>query len=916
MQGLHKRVLIALAMAWTASSAAQFEPQKQYEPNLSTAEGRQFPNRSTKLDQRADYLKPVKYHVPGAKFVKLRFSDFNLPPGMAIEISNPDGSETWRYTKDERDPFTINPEFGDDGDRSFSAMSVTGDTAIVRFSGFTSQFDPVFHSVAIEPWTDQVLENTTRDKKKSAYSDSGIETTCGQSERYDAICWAGSHSDEYERSTPVALVITATGKKCTAWRVGRHNRLFTARHCISSRSTLEGAEIWFNYEATVCGGLENTQVVKVTGDELLASDYHLDYTLFSVKDFNKISSFGNLGLDLRDGRLGEDIFIPQHGNGNPKQIAIESDMNVSGKCEIDDNDVDGFIEGSDIGYMCDTVSSSSGSPVISAVTGKAIALHHNGGCFNTGTKVSKIWPEVADFFYGVVPKGNSDGNWAEGNQPPKARFQQNCSGLDCQFDASTSEDSDGSIKSFKWSLGESNEAEGSIVEHTFSRSGDYEIELMVLDDEGASDTTNQTISVSLPNEKPLAKFSTQCVGNVCKFNAGSSSDTDGSIVSWTWAMGDGSHSSGKVVEHTYQQEGDYTVDLTVEDDDQATDQSSFTVSVQIPNEAPTARFDIDCQELECQANASGSFDTDGEIVEYQWSLGNGSEASGQSPRFMYETAGTYSVNLTVVDNNGATGSIEQSVSVETKNAPPTAAFTGSCEQNVCTFDASESSDSDGNISIYEWTLTSRLRHYGRTVEYTFDEEGSRTVRLRVTDDRGAEDAAEKTFNITLPKEPVARFTVSCEDLECTLDAGSSIASDGAITQYDWSFGDGHTASGGNVNHEYQEDGRYTVTLKITDSTKANTTTSQTIEVTAKGKIQLQTSVITKPKRPQVSLNWSGTSSARIEIYRNNQHLASVYNTTTYADQNLKNLTGLISYRVCEAETGLCSNVDKLRLVDG
>ena len=43
---------------------------------------------------------------------------------------------------------------------------------------------------------------------------------------------------------------------------------------------------------------------------------------------------------------------------------------------------------------------------------------------------------------------------------------------------------------------------------------------------------------------------------------------------------------------------------------------------------------------------------------------------------------------------------------------------------------------------------------------------------------------------------------------------------------------------------------------------------------------------------------------------------SVSNATTFVDHNLKGLSGLVSYRVCEAESGECSNVDKMRFVDG
>ncbi len=476
-------------------------------------------------------------------------------------------------------------------------MSISGDTALVKLTGNLHRFDPMLHGIEIDRhFSDGVEPEASKTLKSAKVGDDALETNCGESELYDAICWSNSHPDMVERASPVALIIATSGKKCTAWRAGSKNRMFTARHCIASQSELDGAEIWFNYESAVCGGEEQQTVVKVTGGDLLAQDYHLDYALFTVDDFSEISGFGNLGLDLRDGTVGEGIFIPQHGLADPKQIAIESDMNLSGLCEIDDNAMDGFSEGSDIGYMCDTTTSSSGSPVISGLTGRAIALHHWGGCFNSGTKLSRIWPEVKDFFNGVVPKGNAKGDWAEANEPPSAEFIADCDALSCIFDGGSSSDPDGSITSWGWQI-DGEETTGVSTEHTFVEAGEFEVVLTVMDDEGASQSGTEMVSVTVPNEKPQAKFSTACVENACTFNAGASSDNDGSIVDWAWNFGDGSSASDKSVEHSYAKAGSYSVSLTVTDDDQATDSSAHTVTLSMPNEKPAAAFDVSCEAM-------------------------------------------------------------------------------------------------------------------------------------------------------------------------------------------------------------------------------------------------------------------------------------------------------------------------------
>lgn len=98
------------------------------------------------------------------------------------------------------------------------------------------------------------------------------------------------------------------------------------------------------------------------GNELLSTDYTLDYTLFTVDDFNKIASFGYLGLDNTEPVFGNGIYIPQHGAGNPKELAIESDKNGSGLCQIDIASTNGRGTHTDTGYFCDTIGGSSAPP--------------------------------------------------------------------------------------------------------------------------------------------------------------------------------------------------------------------------------------------------------------------------------------------------------------------------------------------------------------------------------------------------------------------------------------------------------------------------------------------------------------------------------------------------------------------------
>ena len=65
-----------------------------------------------------------------------------------------------------------------------------------------------------------------------------------------------------------------------------------------------------------------------------------------------------------------------------------------------------------------------------------------------------------------------------------------------RFDASSSEDFDGSIVSYEWEFGDEKKGTGVLVTHSYSEPGSYAVSLKVTDDDGATDRTTKTIAVS------------------------------------------------------------------------------------------------------------------------------------------------------------------------------------------------------------------------------------------------------------------------------------------------------------------------------------------------------------------------------------------------------------------------------------
>src|SRR5213079_2347842 len=161
--------------------------------------------------------------------------------------------------------------------------------------------------------------------------------------------------------------------------------------------------------------------------------------------------------------------------------------------------------------------------------------------------------------------------------------------------------------------------------------------------------------------------------------------------------------------------------------------------------------------------------------------------------------GTYTVTVTVTDNQGATGSTSKTVTVAPPNQPPTAAFTASCSALTCSF-TSTSSDPDGSISAYSWTFGDGATSTAQNPSHTYAAGGTYTVTLAVTDNQGATGSSAKTVTVAAPNQPpTAAFTSSCTALTCSFTSTSSDP-DGSIAAYSWTFGDGATATSQNPAH--------------------------------------------------------------------------------------------------------------------
>ncbi|MBZ9569722.1 PKD domain-containing protein, partial [Patescibacteria group bacterium] len=228
-----------------------------------------------------------------------------------------------------------------------------------------------------------------------------------------------------------------------------------------------------------------------------------------------------------------------------------------------------------------------------------------------------------------------------------------------------------------------------------------------------------------PNQPPVASFTksaaTVTVGEIVFFDASASFDPDGLIVSYDWNFGDGDTAGGVIVNHSYSASGNYTVTLTVTDDDGASNSATSIITVNpppndppiadarvgdAPNPIGTSVTVIEGDTVHFDGSTFSS-DPDGIINNYEWDFENDgfydwSSAITGVTTHVYP-AGAYTAQLRVTDDDGATNT--DTVSITANPAP--------------VLIASITSPSDGEIFLQGASITFTGSAAGGVPSYTY-----------------------------------------------------------------------------------------------------------------------------------------------------------------------------------------------------
>jgi PKD repeat protein len=279
--------------------------------------------------------------------------------------------------------------------------------------------------------------------------------------------------------------------------------------------------------------------------------------------------------------------------------------------------------------------------------------------------------------------------------------------------------------------------------------------------------------VILPGVSFVPKFTTTpsspTQGQPVLFDATSSTDPNGQIVSYSWNFGDGATGSGRTASHAYTSARSYFVTLTVADAYGRA--ASATGTLTVGSATLTADFVVSPDEA--VADQPVTFDAtiskasgNGEIEEYRWSFGDSTGVIVTSSPIIQHTYtltsdGTYTVTLTIEDSFGNTATKTKTLDVTGVAHPPgarftvTPAFPGVGEWVTFDSSSSEPGATGGTTPVpavivdRSWDFGDGTAAYGTpaAVPHQFTRAGTFTVTLTITNSLGNQASVTKTVTV-------------------------------------------------------------------------------------------------------------------------------------------------------------------------
>jgi gliding motility-associated-like protein len=425
-------------------------------------------------------------------------------------------------------------------------------------------------------------------------------------------------------------------------------------------------------------------------------------------------------------------------------------------------------------------------------------------------------------------------------QKPTANFNGNPVSTDCPplavifFDLSSSD-----VNQWHWDFGDGNFSNQQNAAHLFITSGNFDVKLIVSNNEGCSDSLIKNTFVKVGGPVGNLSFNPDSICNpdTVLFAANTKNTID-----YFWDFGDGSvvyrsSSSNKdSIIHFYSKPGTYTPSLLLRDSLGCTYIVPKTEKIYLEN--IIAGFNLD-DTVFCNTGNMALINTTTHIFpdSYTWNFGDGNTSIVVSPTHSFSNQGKYNISLYALSDIGCLSTITKTIKV---NKAPVIILspedTAGCIPFSLTF-SGNNSDTSVYVNSWLWNFGDGHNGTGNITTHTFINQGSYMVNLNVI---YANNICTKNniIHINAFKWPVSDFTFNPINPSLTNPAiiFRNISSYG--NRWLWYFGNGDSSILKNPIYTYKTSGTYTITLITFNSSGCSDTIRKTIYVSSEDFIKV------------------------------------------------------------------------------
>lgn len=312
----------------------------------------------------------------------------------------------------------------------------------------------------------------------------------------------------------------------------------------------------------------------------------------------------------------------------------------------------------------------------------------------------------------------------------------------------------------------------------------------------------------------IADFSFSPAQGMAPLTVQFTNSSKGIISRFEWDFGDGETSSEKNPVHIYRTPGIFTIILRAYHDSFVAEKN-LTDAVEVTYPELKAYIQSSMVGGEIPLSIQFTSSCQGLAKTYEWDFGDGTYSLEPNPVHVYNNPGIFPVLLTVSDGNtNFKAELLNPILVSPQKLYPDFSFKSIDKKKPFAFQFTNKSKGNYDKTSWDFGDGSVSENINDVHEYVAP--GKYSVTLKICDGNTgiSESVVKEVSTISVPLN--ADFTSDKSEGQTPLSISFTNNSTGFITTYEWDFGDGTTSSEKHPTHTYENPGKYSVVLIISD----------------------------------------------------------------------------------------------------